>query len=465
MTPEQVLSLKPRILTQKQREFYFENGYILLEKILPDSWIERLRAATDEMVDKSRQVTKSDEVWDIDRGHTPENPRLRRLSSMNDHHPTFWEYASAPNSPLPDAIADLVGPDVKFHQSKLNFKWSKGGDEVKWHQDISFWPHTNYSPCTAGTYVFDCNAEQGPLGVLPGSHNGPVVDQYNDNGQWVGCLRPEDAADIDMSKVVYLEGPAGSITIHNCRTLHYSKANWSEIPRPLLLNVYSAADAMPYTYNPLPSKYYGAIVRGKPARWAYHDPRPCLLPPDWSGGYTSIFALQQEEDWKKDRPKAAAHVGTKELQMISERQKAFRQEYRSRIIGWYDGYVHVVIIYAMGAAAFYIYVEHIHNVTMLEWLTVPLTFLFTNLFEWAVHKFVMHRPVNIKGLRSVYERHTLNHHQFFTDEEMRFRDNKDWRVTVFPPYALVVFILMSHPDGRDPRPAADAECRLAVHVA
>src|SRR5262249_9448470 len=53
--------------------------------------------------------------------------------------------------------------------------------------------------------------------------------------------------------------------------------------------------------------------------------------------------------------------------------------------------------------------------------------------------------VNIKGLRAIYERHTLNHHQFFTDEEMRFRDTKDWRVTVFPPYALVVFILMSIP--------------------
>jgi hypothetical protein len=62
-----------------------------------------------------------------------------------------------------------------------------------------------------------------------------------------------------------------------------------------------------------------------------------------------------------------------------------------------------------------------------------------------VHKYVMHRPVNIKGLRAVYERHTLNHHQFFTDDEMRFRDHKDWRVTVFPPYALVVFILMSLP--------------------
>jgi hypothetical protein len=37
-------------------------------------------------------------------------------------------------------------------------------------------------------------------------------------------------------------------------------------------------------------------VRGRPARWARHDPRPCLVPPDWSGGYTSIFALQQGED-------------------------------------------------------------------------------------------------------------------------------------------------------------------------
>jgi hypothetical protein len=133
--------------------------------------------------------------------------------------------------------------------------------------------------------------------------------------------------------------------------------------------------------------------------------------------------------------------------MISERQKDYRAVYRSRIMGFYDGYLHIAIIYAMGAAAFYIYLQHIQSPTLLEWLTVPIAFLFTNVFEWFVHKYVMHRPVNIKGLRAVYERHTLNHHQFFTDEEMRFRDHKDWRVTVFPPYALVVFILMSLPAG------------------
>lgn len=131
--------------------------------------------------------------------------------------------------------------------------------------------------------------------------------------------------------------------------------------------------------------------------------------------------------------------------MISDRQVKFRQEYRSRIAGWYDGYVHVVVIYAMGGAALYIYLQHIANVQWWEWLTIPLTFLLCNTFEWWIHKYVMHRPINIRGLRAIYERHTLNHHQFFSDEEMRFRDHKDWRVTFFPPYALVVFILMSIP--------------------
>jgi hypothetical protein len=131
--------------------------------------------------------------------------------------------------------------------------------------------------------------------------------------------------------------------------------------------------------------------------------------------------------------------------MISERQKEFRSEYRARIMGWYDGYVHIAIIYAMGASAFYVYVQHIENVLWWEWLTLPVVFCFTNFFEWWVHKYIMHRPVNIKAFSAVYERHTLNHHQFFTDEEMRFRDHTDWRVTVFPPYALVVFILMSIP--------------------
>lgn len=296
MTPEQVLAIKPKVLTQKQREAYFADGYLLLEKIIPAEWIEKLRRVTEEMVERSRAVTKSDAVWDLEPGHTAASPRLRRLSSPNDHHPVYWEFAS--QSILPDIVADLVGPDVKFHHSKLNFKWAKGGEEVKWHQDISFWPHTNYSPLTVGTYLYDCGMDQGPLGVIPKSHKTEIFNQYNDKGEWTGCLSEADLKKLDLASAAYLPGPAGSITIHNCRTIHGSKPNRSDLGRPLLLNVYSSADALPYTKNPLYSKYDQAIVRGQRARWSHVDPEPCLVPPDWSGGYTSIFAYQQGESAK-----------------------------------------------------------------------------------------------------------------------------------------------------------------------
>ena len=45
-----------------------------------------------------------------------------------------------------------------------------------------------------------------------------------------------------------------------------------------------------------PSSHSYEVVRGKPVKWAHHDPRPCQIPPDWSDGYTSIFAAQAGED-------------------------------------------------------------------------------------------------------------------------------------------------------------------------
>jgi len=294
MTPEQILSHPPRVLTQAQRESYFEKGYVLVENVVPDEWIERLRDVTNEFVERSREITASDAVWDLEPDHTAENPRLRRLTSPVEQHPAYWEFAS--DSIVADVAADIVGPDVKFHHSKLNFKWAEGGEEVKWHQDIQFWPHTNYSPATIGTLLYDCGPDQGPLGGLPGSQNGPLFDLYNEDGSWNGALSDADAASLNLENVEYMTGPAGSLTIHNCRTVHGSPPNQSDTGRPLLLYAYSSADAFTYTYNPIMSSYYGTIVRGKPALYAHHDPRPCQIPPDWSGGYQSLFATQQGED-------------------------------------------------------------------------------------------------------------------------------------------------------------------------
>jgi hypothetical protein len=154
-------------------------------------------------------VTKSDAVWDLEPDHRPEAPRLRRVSAPVDQHPVYWDYVS--QSIVGDVVADLVGPDVKFHHSKLNFKWAKGGEVVKWHYDISFWPHTNYSPLTVGTYIYDTTMEMGPVGIIPKSHLGDTMyTQYDETGK-VGGLPVTGGRGEDRSQEGGLPHRAGRL--------------------------------------------------------------------------------------------------------------------------------------------------------------------------------------------------------------------------------------------------------------
>ena len=295
MTPEEILAYPPRVLMQAQREQYFELGYVGVESLVPVDTLAELIKVTNGFVDASRTETEAGQVFDIGPGHSADNPVLRRLKRPDDQHDAYWRFATGI---LADVAADLVGPNVVFHHSKLNFKWFDESDTVKWHQDIQFFPHTNYNVLTIGCYLTDTTMENGPLGVKPRSHDKPLFDQYDSNGMWTGMLSDEDAASIDMDDVDYLMGPAGSITIHNARMLHYSPSSKSPVPRPLLLNCFTSADAKPYTPHPDPSSHTYEVVRGEPVRWAAHDPRPCQIPPDWSGGYTSIYAAQSGEEDK-----------------------------------------------------------------------------------------------------------------------------------------------------------------------
>jgi ectoine hydroxylase-related dioxygenase (phytanoyl-CoA dioxygenase family) len=291
--PERILAEAPKRLRQAEREFYFENGYLLLEGLIEGEELARLQEATRGFVEASRKHASSDEQFDLEPGHSAASPRLRRLNKPVEYHPAYWQFAS--DSAITDVAEDLLGPNVKFHHSKLNFKWADGGEEVKWHQDIPFYPHTNYGVLAIGLYLADVDDEMGPMGIIPGSHKGAIYNHYNARDQWVGALDDADAARLPVASTAWLKGKAGSVTVHHCRAVHGSMPNRSARGRPLLINAFSSADALTVTPHPAPCRYTGAIVRGQPARWAEFDDTPCLIPPDWSAGYTSIFALQQEE--------------------------------------------------------------------------------------------------------------------------------------------------------------------------
>jgi ectoine hydroxylase len=282
---------EPGVLTTADCRHYREHGWVAVEGLVDEAWLQRLRAVTEQFVEASRELTESNLVFDLDTGHSAAEPRLRRLSSPTDMHETYWEFAS--QSVIVDAVVDLLGPDVKFHHSKLNFKAARGGEEVKWHQDIQFWPHTNYDLLTIGVFLEAVEPGMGEVGFVSGSHDGPLYDLYDEDDVWVGALRDSDVVNARVDRAEFPTGPAGTITVHNCRTVHGSAPNSSDRPRPLLLQTYAAADAFSYTDLVRRSPHGEELIRGAPARWARHDPRPCLMPP--GGPYRPIFAAQQRE--------------------------------------------------------------------------------------------------------------------------------------------------------------------------
>jgi hypothetical protein len=291
---QQILDRPARILTQQQREDYFSAGYLGVAGLVQRDWLDRLNKVTAEFVELSREADASDKRFDLEPDHSADAPRIRRLNSPVDHHEEYWAFAS--QGPFVDIAEDLLGADVKFHHAKLNFKWGGGGEEVKWHQDIQFWPHTNYDVLTIGVYLQDVSDDMAPMGVVPGSHDGPLYDLYDEDQRWSGNIRDADIPRVGVEHAQYLGGPEGSVTVHNCRSVHGSAPNLSASPRPLLLCAYSAADALPITNLTAGGKYAEAMVRGQAARWARFDPRPVLMPPDWSkSGYKSIFAHQQAQ--------------------------------------------------------------------------------------------------------------------------------------------------------------------------
>ncbi len=114
MTPEKVLSHPPRVLTQAQREHYFEFGYLGVESLVPADVLAELIAVTNEFVEASRSETRSGRRYDIAPGHCKENVVLRRLNRPDEQHDAYWRFASGL---MADVAADIAGPDVVFHHS------------------------------------------------------------------------------------------------------------------------------------------------------------------------------------------------------------------------------------------------------------------------------------------------------------------------------------------------------------
>jgi ectoine hydroxylase-related dioxygenase (phytanoyl-CoA dioxygenase family) len=255
----------PRVLTPEQVEAFERDGVLVVEDAVTPGQLAALRGDFERWVEESRAQTESygETVdgrarFDLEPAHSAARPALRRVNAPVDVSEAYRQVAR--DSRMVDMVADLVGPDLRYHHCKINSKLPGGATEVKWHQDFPFTPHSNWDLVTALLMVDEVTEENGPLEVAPGSHLGPIHSLWH-GGRFTGAVA-DDVADALRAKAVKCTGPAGAVCLMHTRLAHGSAPNLSTRPRTLFITVYAAADAAACSPNPVPSTMAREIVRG-----------------------------------------------------------------------------------------------------------------------------------------------------------------------------------------------------------
>jgi phytanoyl-CoA hydroxylase len=67
------------MIADRDVAFYLEQGYLVVPGVLGPAMVESLRRELDEILHGARHVTEHTDVYDLEPGHRPDAPRVRRV--------------------------------------------------------------------------------------------------------------------------------------------------------------------------------------------------------------------------------------------------------------------------------------------------------------------------------------------------------------------------------------------------
>src|ERR1700743_1262980 len=134
------------MISDNEVRAYHRDGVIVVPSVLGPETVKHLRSVVAELVAGAAAITEHTDVYDLEPGHTPETPRVRRIKTPHKVHPIFNEIVRS--TPVIEILTRLLGPGLRLHGSKLNMKSAQYGSPVEWHQDGGFLsPHQRRHPC------------------------------------------------------------------------------------------------------------------------------------------------------------------------------------------------------------------------------------------------------------------------------------------------------------------------------
>jgi ectoine hydroxylase-related dioxygenase (phytanoyl-CoA dioxygenase family) len=219
-------------ITDEQKQQFSEDGYFILESVIPEHFLDLLRGECQTFIDKANA--------DMERQGTDVlglNHRNKRyfVSNCFRQQPTLREFLFS------DLMAEVcratLGENVYLFWEQYVVKGASEGMKFSWHQDSGYVGYPDHKPyLTCWCALDDMSEENGTVYVMPFSQIGIR--------SWVKHIREEGSNDLigyfGDKKGVPAIVPAGSIAVFTSINFHCSGTNRTNRMRRAYLAQYSA---------------------------------------------------------------------------------------------------------------------------------------------------------------------------------------------------------------------------------
>ena len=118
------------ILSREQIDAFWRDGYLMVEDAVTPAQLAALTGEIASWIEESRAhaapfgppTIDGRPRFDMGAEHSAARPALRRINNPSDISDAYREVMLEARTV--DMVADLIGPDVKFHHCKINLKLS-----------------------------------------------------------------------------------------------------------------------------------------------------------------------------------------------------------------------------------------------------------------------------------------------------------------------------------------------------
>ncbi|WP_396586726.1 phytanoyl-CoA dioxygenase family protein [Bermanella sp. R86510] len=230
-------------LREEQINQYRESGYLVLPNYMP----EMVEPIKQEVARLSNDLKGKEELYT-----EPDSDAVRTIFKPFAYSKTIHDFARHPK--VLRAVQQILGSDAYLMQSRVNVKPAFKGKSFPWHSDFETWHVEDGMPrmraVTAWLMLTDNTEHNGPLYVIPGSHN-YFISCTGKTGEknYLTSLKqqklgvPSTSSMNEILKhhpIESVTGKAGTLVFHECNILHGSPDNISADPRSILMFVYNS---------------------------------------------------------------------------------------------------------------------------------------------------------------------------------------------------------------------------------